>query len=171
MKKTLYLFTFLIISCCCEDDIQYEKYFNPDDLGSINIAAIDEFWSEIYRIDTTFSGGGGSLFDSFPGFLKGIGLFDENSAIWISVFTSQDTAIKAMESRIVNVEAVIQEGKSDEIKGFWWYSDDGWNSSVFVNLWNTIIEVILFNADYSEVESILYSTANELADRVDDLSN
>ena len=75
-----------------------------------------------------------------------------------------------MEYRIENVTVLINEGISDSIKGLWWFSDDGWNSSVFVNQWNTIIEVMYFNADFEDVEDILYHVANELARRIDDLS-
>lgn len=171
MRKIIHLFSILIISCCCEESNQHAKYFNPEDLSLLDLATIDGFWQDVSSIDTSFRGGGGSLFNSYPGFLDGIGLFDDNNAIWISVFANQDTAINAMESRIANVAVVIQEGTSDEIDGSWWFFDDGWNSAVFVNQWNTIIEVILFNTEFTNVENILYSTANELADRVDDLSD
>jgi len=90
--------------------------------------------------------------------------------IRIAVFSAQDTSINAMESRINNVAAVIEKGTSDEIKGAWWFLNDGWNSVVFVNQWNIIIEVVISGANNEDVQNILYSTANELVRRVDNLS-
>ena len=86
--------------------------------------------------------------------------------VWVSVFSSKDTAIIAMESRIANVAAVIQEGTSNDISGKWWFLYEGRNYTVFVNQWNTIIEVMYFNADFDDVEDILYHVANKMVTRI-----
>ena len=148
----------------------HELYFNPEDLSLLDLAEIDGFWQDVSKIDTSFQSGGGTLFVTYPGFLEGISLFDDSNAIRISVFKNQDTAINAMEFRIENVAVLIHEGTSDSIQGLWWYSDDGWNSSVFVNQCNTIVEVMYFDADFEDVEDVLYHIANELVKRINDLS-
>ncbi len=170
MKKAFYLCIIVIFNCCCENYEQPEKYFDPEELNQLDLAGIKEFWQDVSKIDTSFQGGGGSLFSAYTGFLEGLGLIDDSSAIWISVFENQDIATNAMEYRIDNVAIPIHEGTKDSIEALWWYFDDGWNSSVIVNQWNTIIEVVLYGANYNDVETVLYETANELVKRVDDLS-
>lgn len=149
----------------CEKDKQHEKFFDAENLSLLDLANSDGFWDDDEIIDTSYNMG--MIFESRSGSLKGINLYGEKQLVWISVFTTRDTAIDAMESRINNVAAMIQEGTSDVINGRWWFSTP---NAVFVNKWNTIIEVVIFSANNVEVENILYSTANELARRVDKLS-
>lgn len=170
MKGFVFLLLLVCIISCENGNEKQDKFFYPEKLGLLNITNIDEFWDDELDIDTSFSGGGGALFDLHPGFLDGIGLYNNSQMVWVSVFSSKDTAIIAMESRIANVAAVIQEGTSNDISGKWWFLYEGRNYTVFVNQWNTIIEVMYFNADFEDVEDILYHVANELAGRIDDLS-
>ena len=170
MKKLIFFVIILVCIIGCENENEkQEKFFNPENLGLLDLVNIDGFWDDDSIIDTSFNGGG-ALFKLHPGFLEGISLWNEDKRVVISVFTTRDTAIIAMEFRINNVAGVIHEGTSDEIKGTWWFLNDGWNSAVFVNQWNTIIEVVISGNNNEEVESILYSTANELARRVDQQS-
>ena len=82
----------------------------------------------------------------------------------------KETAINAFESRIQNVACVILPyEQAGNIQGKWWYSDCIPNI-VFVNRWNTIIEVFYYYTSYEEVEAILYDTAKEIMHRVDNLS-
>ena len=171
MKNFVLLLLLACVISCENRNEKQDEFFSPEKLGLLDLANIDSFWVDQSNIDTSFSGGGGELFNLHPGFLEGIGLFNDNQMVWVSVFSSKDTAIIAMESRIADVAAVIQEGTSDDIDGKWWFLYEGWNYAVFVNQWNTIIEVMYFNADFEDVEDILYHTANELADRVDALSS
>ena len=168
MKSIISLLFLACILSCENRNGEQEKFFSPEKLDLLNLANIDGFWIN-QSIDTSFNGGGGEIFNLHPGFIEGIGLFNSNQMIWVSVFTSKDTAIIAMESRIADVASVIQEGTSDDIVGKWWFLNEGGNSAVFVNQWNTIIEVVLFDAKYADIEAILYNTANELANRVDEL--
>ena len=171
MKK---LFISLILVLCligCENEnTNQEKFFNPENLTSLNLANIDIFWDDNSKIDTIFSGGGGELFNQHYGFLGGINVFQAKKNVWISVFKNRDATIDAMESRIDNVASIIEEGTSDKITCTWWYSYDGWNSAIFVNKWNTIIEVLYSEANNEVIENMLIDTANELAKRVDNLS-
>ena len=169
MKKLIILIILGCIIGCENENEKQEKFFNPENLGLLDLVNIDGFWDDDSIIDTSFNGGG-ALFKLHPGFLEGISLWNEDKRVVISVFTTRDTAIIAMEFRINNVAGVIHEGTSDEIKGTWWFYNDGWNSAVFVNQWNTIIEVVISGTNNEEVENILYSAANELAKRVDNLS-
>ena len=171
MKSIVFLLFLACIFSCENRNGKQEEFFSPEKLDLLNLANINGFWINQSIIDTSFNGGGGELFNLHPGFIEGIGLFNSDQMVWVSVFTSKDTAIIAMESRIADVASVIKEGASDDIIGKWWFLYEGENSAVFVNQWNTIIEVMFFHAYYTDVESTLFSTANELARRVDDLSN
>jgi hypothetical protein len=169
MKKLILLLIIMVCITGCEKDKQHEKFFDPENLSLLNLANIDGFWDDDEIIDTSYNME--MSFESHSGSLKGINLYSEKKLVWISVFTTRDTAIDAMESRIKNVAALIEKGTSDRIKGIWWFSNDHKNFAVFVNKWNTIIEVVIFDAKNEGVENILYRTANELAQRVDNLSN
>ena len=167
MRKIIFL---LILTCligCEKKNEKHDKLFDPEKLGNLELAKINGFWNEGSINETSV---GNALFTLHPGFLGGIELFDEDHTIVISVFTTRDTAIIAMKSRIANIATPIHEGTSDEIEGTWWLLNDSWNSAVFVNQWNTIIEVLISDPSNEGVESILYTTANELAKRVDQQS-
>ena len=153
MKRIIY---FLILACFigCEKDEQNEKYFDPENLGLLDLANIDGFWDDDSNIYTSFNGGG-QIFKLHPGFLGGIGLYNGDKTIVTSVFTTRDTAIIAMEFRINNVATPIDEGTSDEIEGTWWFLNDSWNSAVFVNQWNTIIEIRISAPNNEEIENTL----------------
>jgi len=165
MKKLILLIIIMVYITGCEKDKQHEKFFDTENLSLLDLANIDGFWDDDEIIDTSYNME--MSFESHSGSLKGINLYSEKKLVWISVFTTRDMAIDAMESRINNVAAMIQEGTSDVINGRWWFSTP---NAVFVNKWNTIIEVVIFDANNEEVKDTLYSTANELAKRVDNLS-
>jgi hypothetical protein len=145
------------------------KYFNPNDLLNLKLDSVPNFWGEggiSYTSD--FVDG---FFQTYPGFVKSFLAFGNPFRILgISAFNSKDIAIEAMEARINNEAGVIQEGNSDAIKGKWWFGEGGSNI-VFVNKWNTIIEVEYEHSNFIEVEDILYKTAAEIAQRVDKLSS
>ena len=162
----------VLLTCICgcrKESIQNEFFFHPNNLFKLDLAELSGFWNDSLRIDTSFGGGPGVLFEIQPGFLDGLGLYNEVQFVWVNVFSSADTAILAMESRIANVAAVIKIGTTEKVKGKWWFAEDGWNYSVFVNTWNTIIEATIFNVDDNEVEKI-YDAVNLLVGRVEKLS-
>jgi hypothetical protein len=172
MNKIILILIVLFSTTYCKNDKENEnqqKFFDAENLSKLDLAKIDVFWKNDSKIDTTFNGG--DIFELRPGFIKGIFLFNKNDrSIRIAVFVAKDTAINAMEYRIKNVATIIEKGTSDKINGTWWYADDIWYSSVFVNKLNTIIEVKISRVSNEDVENILYNTANELARRIDNLS-
>ena len=177
-KKTKVRFLDFLLPCivltlfygCGKDNDQKELFFHPNNLLSLELAELNGFWDNSLIIDTSFGGGPGVLFEMQTGFLDGLGLYNDDQIVWVNVFSSTDTAIFAMESRIANVAAVINIGTTEKVKGTWWFLDEGWNYSVFVNKWNTIIEATIFNVDENEIEKI-YDAVNLLASRVEKLSN
>ena len=164
-----YILLTFIYGCGMNDNHKY-AFFHPDNLLDLELLEINGFWNDVSMIDTSFGGGPGVLFEMQPGFLDGIGVYDDDQMVWVNVFSSTDTAIYAMESRIANVSAIIQRGTTDEVKGTWWFLNEGWNYSVYVNKWNTIVEVTIFNVDEEETEKI-YNAVNVLARRVEKLSD
>ena len=170
MKKFIFLIVMLTGIIGCEngnenENEKQEKFFDSKNLNQLDLANINNFWKKGIEIDTSNSTDG--IFENHSGFIEGICFSIKDRAVWISVFTTQDMAIDAMESRIPNVAGVIEKGTSDEIKGVWWYYG---SSAVFVNQWNTIIEVTIFGVNNEKLKGTVYNTANELAKRVNNLS-
>lgn len=158
MKEYIFLILVLTFIIGCENENEKkEKFFNPSQLDLLDLANIAGFWDEEAIFDTSYNAD--ANFKRHKGFLKGIIIYNGNKSVWISVFTDQETAINAMEIRINDVEAVIETGTSEKIQGRWWFVK---NTAVFVNKWNTIIEVVILGGNNEDVEDILYNTANEL---------
>lgn len=173
MKKLLCLIFFLPLIECDKDngnDLKSEKYFDSKDLDKLNLANIDDYWSEGVNIDTSFYMG--ANFENHSGFIDGTRLFSANGkAIWISVFKSKEDAVNAMELRINNVACVINNGNPDEFENQWWYSDC-MDYVIFVNQHNTIIEIdFSSNATFDLIKGILLDIADEIIDRIDKLSD
>ncbi len=167
----LLLILILIYACDKKDDSSdNEKYFDPQYLDTLNVRNIDEFWDDTdtminksYFVDGNFY--------HHPGFITGTRYSGSEKGIAVSVFASKDIAIEAMEIRINDVACLIETGNSNDIfKDEWWYSECIPNM-VFVNRWNTIIEVWYGAGNYNEFENILINTIKEVIKRVDDLSS
>ncbi len=171
MKKLLvFIFLLLLIGCDKDNDLKRDKYFDSNNLDELNLANIDNFWSEGVNIDTSYYMG--ANFENHSGFIEGIRLYSGNGkAIWISVFKTKEDAINAMELRINNVECVINEGNPAEFENKWWYSDCI-DYLIFVNQYNTIVEIdFSSNATFDLIKGILLDIAYEIIDRIDKLSD
>jgi hypothetical protein len=162
----------IITSISCEkknDTITKEKYFDPKDIELLSLKNIEGFWDDT---DTNIkvSEVNGFFFISDTCFIEGYRYNGNEKGLIISVFETKEIAIAAMEYRIQNVACLILPGEQNgNFEEVWWYSDCIPNC-VFVNLWNTIIEVYYYDISFEEVEDILYDTAEEIIQRVDNLS-
>jgi len=147
-----------------------DKIFKYENINQLNLADIDNYWTEGIKIDTSFYMG--AIFENHPGFIGGIRLYSENGkAIWISVFKSKDEAINAMEARINTVSCVINNGDSNILETQWWYSECI-DYFIFVNQYNTIIEIdFSSNAPFDSIKGILLDVAKEIIQRINLLSN
>ena len=167
MKKFLWIAAVLSLVSCIRDkslvSTKY-KYFNPTDIPALALENMDGFWEQdslSYRRNT---------FEDYEGCQQAIDLFSYDRGIQIAVFTSQQTAIQAMEQLISTVAAVIYPGSEYEIlKGSWWYTY-GVGSAVFVNQWNTIVEVYSREVYIDQMMLKLMETAAEVCQRIDNLS-
>lgn len=173
MKKILFLIFFISLLGCDKDnetDVRSEKYFDSNNLDELNLANIDDFWSDGIKIDTSFYMG--ANFENHSGFIEGIKLYSGNGkAIWVSVFKTKEDAINAMELRINNVACVIYNGNPDEFESQWWYSDC-MDYIIFVNQYNTIVEIdFSSNATFDLIKGILLEIAEEICKRIDKLSD
>ncbi|UCH15031.1 MAG: hypothetical protein JSV22_03465, partial [Bacteroidales bacterium] len=163
------LVVFILLSCEKKDDsIVKEKYFDPQNIDSLALTSIDGFW------DTTDTNINISVSHLFAGYdsnlIAGRRYSGNEKGIVVSVFSTEEKAINAFELRIENVACVILTyEQAENIQGKWWYSECIPNI-VFVNRWNTIIEVFRYHVDYEEVENVLYDTAKEIMKRIDSLS-
>ncbi len=173
MKKLLF-FVFLILLLGCDKDndtdSKCDKHFDSSNLIELDIANIDNFWSEGIKIDTSFYMG--ANFENHSGFIDGIRLYSGNGkAIWVSVFKTKEDAVNAMELRINDVACVINNGNPDDFENQWWYSDCI-DYFIFVNQYNTIIEIdFSSNAPFDLIKGMLLDIAVEINERIDKLSD
>ena len=144
-----------------------QKHFNPADLLNLNLDIVPDFWEQTDSLK--FS----ELY--FPYYTNknennaGLRVSDKKfKLIGVAVFESKEKAIWGMGERINNVAVRIREGiPNSAFPGKWWYSD---GSAIFVNQWNTIVEITILGLNYQDVKEKLTKTGVEIAKRVDKLS-
>lgn len=162
MKTTLIFMMVLCFFYCKKSDTE-PKHFNPVDLSKLSLESIDSFWGNDSIIALS------NYFHNQTKYLGGINLRNNGfKSIGVAVFESQDLAINAMEGRIDNVAVRIREGLPNAtFPGKWWYSN---GSAIFINQNNTIVEVLILDSPYNDVEQLLTETAAEITKRIDQLS-
>jgi len=165
----LFLISISIFSCEGNSATKFEeKDFDVNDLSKLNIEQYDNFWNgeEILGASDYIT----AEFNRHSNFIAGIRYGSGTKKIEISVFKARKDAISAMEERIQSVACIIVKGdtKSFSCKD-WWYSSCIPNY-VFINQWNTIIEVTSQNQNFDEVKKFLMDSSLEIANRVDSLS-
>ncbi len=162
---------FILVSCEKKyGSLEREKYFDPHNIDSLALMDIDSFWDDSDGNITVSDYHVFSGLVNDTGFIAGYRYSGNEKGIAISVYTTRDEAIEAFNYRKDIVACVILQGESKEIiNEQWWYSDCI-PKCVFVNRWNTIIEVYYYYASYEEVKSILYAAANDIIQRVDKFS-
>jgi hypothetical protein len=147
---------------------QGKYFFDLNKIDQLKLESIKNFWDKGFSLDTSYFMD--ANFEQHPGFLGGQMIFSKNNkSIWISVFKTQFDAIDAMEVRRNNVAGVFVDGTSNVLTGKWWYGESIPNI-VVVNQLNTILEIKIYHADFETVEDTLFTTANEVARRIDVLS-
>ena len=166
MKKIVLVIALLGLVGCDIFKSSQEKLFDLKDLSRLELENIDNFWdTDSLEYDDNL------YFDYFSSYMGGIELKGMKKRIVVSVFKSQRSAIRAMEGRRNMVAAVIVAGgKHELIKGKWWFTDNIPNG-VFVNQWNTIVEVSYYHTDFEQIIAMLIVTAAEIARRIDSLSH
>lgn len=169
--KSLIITTCIIAICVLScNKKEYTKVFNIDKIDQLDIGSYEKFWGN-EKIDTLILPSGGSLFCNLESNKGGIRYKTKNPLtkfISVSVFESDSTAVSAMEFRINNVADLIQEGNSDIIKELWWQSVLSPSPAIFVNKYNTIIELSFYD-EFDE--EIVYETANQIVLEIDQLSD
>jgi len=170
MKKTTILFAIIILLGCNEDNSKNEYFFNPKELSKLELQNTNNFWGNdsIKRI-LDFSED--AIFNTHPEYLGGSSYQGKKGSISVTVFTSQKASIEAMEYRRNNVASIIYEGKEkDSISEKWWYGQD-FSNVIFLNKFNTIIEIAYNHyPSYPENKPVLILAANEIAEKIDELS-
>ena len=158
--KHVFFFIALFALISCQEKIPEKSFFSAEKLDELKLDDFPEFYG------TGELSNYASPFNNFYGYVDGIGYENSEKGIFVSVFESKDKAVECMESRIRTVACIIEIGTSDAVEGTWWFTDCIPNG-VFVNKWNTIIEVRYYHNNFKEIEDVLYNTANEIAERVD----
>ncbi|MBN2103567.1 hypothetical protein JW835_05945 [bacterium] len=171
LQKLIFLLMVSFFISCIRDKNPTDtiiKYFDLALLDQLDIENLSGFWASdtlITKIDSDCSTAVNSQASVICVRYK-----CNNKHIGISVFPTQDAAISAMESIIDDVSCVIQKDTTSYLPDLYWFSDCIPNM-VFTNKWNTIIEVGYYHQDFEEIKAVLYDTAFEIANRIDQLSD
>jgi hypothetical protein len=173
MKK-IFLLLILFTAISCEKDttaiIALEKVFDPQQLPNLDLEKLNSFWDDDSIISIEPSGA--NHFTGFNGFLDGSEVFGENKVINVSVFESKSMAIDAMEQRRNLVAILIYDGYPNNIfNGIWWYAGEDAMRAIFLNEWNTIIEIRYRGSYIAEDKEELMKTVAKVAKRIDSLSS
>jgi hypothetical protein len=161
-------FIILLLLANCNNAIvnNREIKFNPDDLSRLKIDTITTFWKNDSLKESTRDF---FAFDSNPF----IGLTSPTKNIAITVFASKNDAVNSMTNRIKSCQAIVHVGvPNDSLDGNWWYIqgipyDSFPYYDIFLNRWNTIIEV---SANVPEYKETVIQTVIEIYRRIDNLS-
>ena len=167
MKKIIIFIILIGLFNCNKNPISpIEKKFNPKDLDNLSLENISIFWQddsfEVW-IDPI------AHFTVYEGYLKGIELRSDKKCIGVFVFNGKKTAIEAMEEFRSLISAMTYVGEKHElIKEKWWYIKGNPYYAIYINEWNTIVEII---HNYPSNENIIVNTALEVTERIDVNSN
>jgi len=181
----LTLFYVFLFSCENQKN-ECDKYFPPENITVLSLESIGDFW----KADTieNISDYVTASFNLDSNHIESIFYLScKGKAVAVSVFSSKESAIAAMEYRINEVSAVILPEDSCYSSNFdphWcssfklnieekcWYGQYlNFQRSIFINKWNTIVETVNLNDDFSDSSRILLAGAVlEVAKRVDKLS-
>ena len=167
IKRMLITISLLTLISCVRDKSYnpYTIFFDSEDLPLLSLENLPGFWD---NASLEFSNNYNRSYRSSSGFAEGIRLQSDEREVGVAVFVSQQKAIEAIEARAALASVMIYNGDSyNVLKSKWWFSD----SAIFVNQWNTIIEVVSFDSDFENVKTLLMETAAEIARRIDALSN
>jgi len=169
MKKLpILLFLFTIINCDKDTTPIHveEKWFDPQKITQLHIEEFDSFWQEesIKNVSEI------ATFYDHPEFLAGKRYHSENKIIDISVFQTKEASIYAMDDLINTVACVILPGSSNDILNSKWWFTSCIPNGVFLNQWNTIIEIGYYHSSYAEIEDFMIQSAAEVARRIDNMS-
>jgi len=155
----------------CEKDgsplNEEDKLFDHQKLSLLSLENIGDFWQDdsIQIISSNQND-----FKEHQGYLKSIKLSSTKKSIAVSVFQSQNIAIEAMETLQKETANIITGKEHELISGKWWYIY--WSSfyAIFINQWNTIIEVSYNHKSDEEVKDYIIKIALEIATRIDKLA-
>jgi hypothetical protein len=176
MKTILLSIIFLSLFACNKSDPAtnpVQKYFNPDNLSKLILDSVPDFWeNNNFKIDDTFWNYIIYPEENNKGIMYSIRIDGPKNYKWIgvSVFETHEKAITQMKYRISEIinMPVFEGSTKSPFPGEWWYANE--TSSIYVNQWNTIIEVVIGSKGYKDFENELMETAAEIAKRVDRLS-
>ena len=130
----------LILLLSCKSEITSSKgiYFSPENLSSLALENINDFWqgdSIAFNSNSTY------FFNYYDGFLEGIELRAKNKFIKVDVFKSKEIALNAIEEFRNSISMYTIESNDHKIiKEKWWSMPNSY-FAVFVNKYNTIISI------------------------------
>ena len=139
MKRIIFfVIPILLVSCKNGITSSEEILFNPENLSSLSLENITDFWqgdSIAFKSNTNY------FFKIYEGFLEGIELRAANKFIEIDVFKSKEIALNAIEEfRSVISMYTIESNDHTIIKEKWWHMPNSY-LTIFVNKYNTFISI------------------------------
>ena len=190
MTTYFHKFIIVILPCllitCDKKTNECEKFFPSEEISQLSLDNVCNFWK--YDSIRTISDYVTFSFDADSNHISSIMYHSYGGKmISVSVFSSKESAILAMEYRANDVSAVILPEDSCYLAKFeqhWcsnstmdinekcWYGQYGnFQRAIFLNKWNTIVETANLNDDFSDSTRVLLEDAIlEVAKRVNELS-
>lgn len=148
--------------------VQDETTIEPTVLQHVDLSGLTNFWQGVAPVPTDRDPSG-VLFSRYStGFIGASSWWTKERTVGISIFSSQQAAVVAMEKRRSNVQSVILPGTNTMFAGKWWYVDGGPNC-IFIAHRNTIVEVGC-GWDFRCKTDILVEAATRIILEVDNIS-
>lgn len=168
--KNILFFLILLGLVSCNKNIEpvspTEKFFDPVNINNLALENLTTFWkgdnfeTKLNTIDFTIY-----FLTRCEGYLKGIELSNDKKGIGVYVFDTKSNAIEAMDNLIGISSAFYYEGEKQKIiNEKWWYIKGDPYYSIFINRWNTIVNIL--HKDPSDEETI-FGFIKEITKRID----
>jgi hypothetical protein len=166
---------------------QPDSAFQASDLPSLDLANVGDFWKDDTSIVREDSPGGN--FSREKAYLRSLGYRGKNKGVQVTVFRSEEDAVKAMEALRGDVASVILPGDATawnqhdvrfahahavtvpwDASSFgglkWWFTFRAIPNEIYVNCRNTIVRVHCYQPPFDESKALLKKTAAVVAHRV-----
>ena len=119
---------------------QPNAVFRTNDLAGLDLGNVGDFWKDDkpgVREDRSAAN-----FQREPTYLGGLRYAGKNKRIDVTVFQSEEYAVKAMEALRADVASVIEPGATNHFIGLKWWFTSGIPNGVFVICRNTVVQAL-----------------------------
>ncbi len=168
MKKIAFLLLSVFVFQC--NNLQNTELnvsiFDSSSLTELALDDLPSFWG----MDSVYKSRLGVFFENQNGYIDELVYSSDYSrTLCVEVFTSESTAIAAMELYIKDCSAIIKKGDPANSNS-WWYSDSGFFVLLSLSKFNTIIQAIQPGHTFYFENDSLWIPVNEISNRIGKLA-